>query len=531
MTNLQETHSKSDCQPILNDIAKIEWEKGQNTETSALIPSLQNIADFAQTTHSAVDEFYDSTEKIAELKFGKRTGEDEGGDRTKQTFEVYEWDLYISLFLPDPEKVPKVRCQNDSIHRVIDSGVSFAAGRSAETYEAAFLFIHKMWQEVREVHKETEHSFSVLVRAWQNEQTAKHISAEYDSKRPVSIASYPTGSIREVSFVTGDMARLREFATPDSIQQVENTQMQLFEDTPSILPPVTPLEIITPDEIPATTKSGAVSHTIRVFFEALMALEPHQTKADIMFTLGDFIQFLYPDGKFNRTNQLPHILDALKHLHYYATVPFDQGGGRIGHWRPVVVRTPLSSTPSNDDKIFLDVKLPPDAKQGMLIEKNIVRRVGKTSAPKFNAYFNAAWIIDKHGTANGKIIDPTIPDGKLDSEGSVIDENGNKLYTERGKIITDIYHPEAIATLPRKDNPKRTTYPILSNADLIASCFPNTTQKNPRVLLQRAKECWKELEAEGIVRIEKLPQGWRIMPSDRHVQLYRAMRKAQQRDR
>lgn len=398
---------------------------------------------------------------------------------------------------------------------------SFWIIHSIRSLEDGVLAIQDLWKIVNKKHKdEFFHPLIPIVRAYLQETTAQNISKEYDSKHPVAVIKNPLGSI-QVQFNGTETARLREFTTPKSIKQV---QTELSEST-SVLPNVLPLDIATPLGVEFKTRPGAVSHVLRIFFEALMALEPNQTQGNISFSLGDLISYLYPHGKFNRTNQLPYIINALDILHFYATVPFQQTNGNMGRWRPVVVRNVLDRTSKNNDLIFLDVRMPPDAKQGMLVEKQVMRMLGKKCAPHFSAYLSACAIWDKYGTANGKLIDPTRPIVNRNCEGYLVDQHGNELHSSNGKRIKNPYQSDAIHQLEREPNPSRTKYPILSSDDLIKACNLTNT-KNIRLALKRAKDYWTKLESGNIVRIERLPQGWRIMPSEKHMQAYRAMLKA-----
>ncbi|GEM_PF-1446143 len=395
-----------------------------------------------------------------------------------------------------------------------------------DSLEDGVVAIHELWKEVNKKHKgEFYHPLEPIVEAYLKETTAKHITAEYDRKHPAAILKSGTmGSIKDVNLSDTDtVARLREFATPKSITQVERLQLIDVEQAPqTVLPDVTCLEIASPLGITPKTRKGAVSHTLRIFYEALMALEPNQTQENISFTLGNLIDYLYPNGKFNRTNQLSYILDALGILHFYATVPYEIESGRIGKMRPVVVRNALDRNSKYDDKIFLNVRLPPDTIQGMLVEKQILRLLGQQSAPKFSAYLSSCTVFDKYGTVKGSIIDPTRPKVNRNTEGYIVDVDGNKLHKRGGKRIKNLYDSDAIAQLEREPNPNREKYPILSNSDLIKACNLQHL-RNQREALRRAKQYWEELENENIVRIERFREGWRIMPSESHVNTYRAV--------
>jgi len=396
--------------------------------------------------------------------------------------------------------------------------------------EDGIVAIHELWKTVNQTHKgKFYHPVEPVIAAYLEELTAKHISTKYDRIHPVAIIKSPLGSIKDVKTVDADentFAILREFTEVPNVKQGE--QLPLFDMPQSeetMLPDTMFLEFASPLGLTPKNKRGAVSHTLRIFFEALMALEPNENNQVISFTLGDLIQYLYPNGKFNRTNQLRYIIDALNTLHLYATIPYKISRDRYGKWRPVTVRNPVDQNNRYTDYIFLDVRLPPDTVQGMMIEKQRLRILGQTSAPKFSAYLSACFIFDKHGTRDGKIIDPTKPAIHHNNEGYLLDENGNELIDHNGRRMKNPYQNNAIKQLTREPNPNRTQYPILSNADLIKACnLQNFSQQG--VALIRSKKYWNELECEGIVKIEKHRTGWRIMPSEQHVQFYRAIGKS-----
>lgn len=444
-------------------------------------------------------------------------------------------DLEILLSQSPKEQEPdnwqmktSYRIRRCSIQHAIDKTPRIQV--EIATLEDGIVAIHELWNTVNKEHKgEFYHPIEPVIAAYLEELTAKHISAEYDRTHPAAIIKSPLGTVKDVSLVDIDKntaARLREFAEVQSVKQAE--QLPLFDMqqlNQTVLPDTMYLEIASPLGITPKNRKGAVSHTLRIFFEALMALEPNQTNEVISFSLGDLIQYLYPNQKFHRTNQLSYITNALNTLHFYATVPYEVSPGRIGKWRPVIVRNPIEQNSRNEDLIFLDVRLPPDVEQGMLVEKQKLRSLGQTSAPKFSAYLSACFIFDKYGTLNGTIIDPTIPTINRNTKGYLTDTNGNELIDHNGKRIKNAYKSNAISQLSRELNPHRTQYPTLQDADLIKACnLQNLSQHG--VALIRAKNYWKELENEGIVKIEIDKNGWRIMPSEQHINTYRAVVKS-----
>lgn len=393
--------------------------------------------------------------------------------------------------------------------------------------EDGIIAIHRLWSIVNDEYKgQFYHPLEPIIEAYLQETTAKHITQEYDQKHTVAILQRDTmGSIRNMpDWISRgeDIGQLRISTPAPKIGQIP-----LFE-TESVLPAVLPIEYIRLVEGTHSTKCGNVAMPIRLFFEAVMALEPKETRADIHFKLGDLLQYLNPDGKYNRTNHLAHVLRGLHSL-FYLRIPYrsdpDKSPTEVD-WIPVLPRTVPSEKSGNDASIILEVRLPPDAAGGMLVEKEILRLTGKKSSAKFNAYLTACWIFDKYGTYNGGIIDPTKPAERRDENGYLKTEDGQRIYGKRGNPIKDPYHKKARAILDRVDNEARDHYPTLSFDDLTRACYPAGFDRRKQATYQkRAFEAWEGLDTDGIVRIERLSQGWRIMPSESHIRRYRALRR------
>ena len=393
-------------------------------------------------------------------------------------------------------------------------------------------WLQKAWLRARKLNPTLPHPLGNVIKEWQQDQLAKPITKEYDTQYPVAVLKSPLGSIKEVNFLDSDAANLREFAPPERQEQTDQYLFDFASKTISILPAVMPLDVAHPLGVRENTRKGAVHHVIRVFFEALMALEPMQTEGNIVITLGDLISYLYPHGKFHRTNQLPYIINALDILHFYATVPYRTESGGTGRWRPVVVRNIIDASSRADDGIYMDVKLPPDATQGMMVEKQIMRHLGHESAPRFNAYLMACWLWDKFGTGKKGLIDPTKPVEIRDTTGDLLNAKGEKIFDKRGQPIQNPYHEEAITQLTRERNPAADRYPIVTFDDLILACKPSGYDpKRQKRELDRALKHWEQLATEGVVQIEKHSDGWRIMPGKSHIVRYRGLRKAAKKTR
>jgi len=197
----------------------------------------------------------------------------------------------FTLPIPDEDRVFSTEKENFQyaffFHTIGTTFLSTAAAPPRNLLES----LHQTWLRAREAEPTLKHPITPIVRAWIQEQTAKHITTDLDQKRSAAVLKHPLGSIRETTFCDVGDSRLREFATPERFEHTKALQLpfDLARETPSFLPPLMPLEVAHPLGVTPQTKSGAVSHTLRIFFEALMALDPSETQADLLFTLGDLI--------------------------------------------------------------------------------------------------------------------------------------------------------------------------------------------------------------------------------------------------
>ena len=346
---------------------------------------------------------------------------------------------------------------------------------------------------------------SMIVRAWQKDMTAVLATKQQDQKRPAAVLKYPMGSIRDVEWVDLDKGTLTRFEqghgeTPESYQMalprmqekliVRPVQNLLVHDRRHEIAQMFGIKT------PIKTKSGAVSPIVRISLEAILALGPGHRKERVKITLGDLVNFLNPDGKFHRTNQLPYIVQAIYGLNTLAAVKW-----RKGWWLPVVARSYPEMTSDRDFPIVLDVELPDNATQGPMALKEPLRMTGKRSLPQFNAYLSAVDVWDRYGTQGGRITDPTRP--------------------------VDYKQPGG----ERERDPKTDEYPIFSNLDLMTACYPNLNfesmpRNQKRAYLARAKAAWEKVKKRGYVEIEKVDNvGWRILPTEDHAATYRALKK------
>ena len=388
--------------------------------------------------------------------------------------------------------------------------------------------LHQFWVVCREQQPQLKHPLSAIVGAWLDDwtclQDSKHITLEFDKRRPVTILKQESmGSVRDLVFTRDEGGPVSSELLTRPAPKEKQLTFWTPDATDSLLPDILPFELY--QHGAATTKSAAVAMPVRLAFEALLQMEPGAYSERLHWKLGDLIDYLNPDGKFNWTNQLSYILDGLSAL-YWLRFPYTPNGEGEVDWIPFLPRAVPTHNSNRESRIIIEVSLPPDLiAQGMMVEKNVIRLLGKKSSARFNAYLTACWVFDHYGTVNGKIIDPTMPEERRNQRGELVDREDNPILNAQGKPVTNAKSAEAARKLDRTINPGKDKYPILNNYDLIRSCYPRgipTAQQ--REYLRRAKKAWTELESDGFVRIDRLDSGWRIMPSEQHVSRYRALK-------
>ena len=387
--------------------------------------------------------------------------------------------------------------------------------------------LHQFWVICRERKPELKHPLSAIVGAWLNDwiiqEDAKPITLEFDKRRPVAILKRESmGSIRDLVFTRDEGGPVSSELLTRPAPKEEQLSFLPRDAEESKLPKILPFELY--QQGAATTKSAAVAMPVRLAFEALIQMEPGTHSERLYWQLGDLIDYLNPDGKFNWTNQVGYILDGLSGL-YYLRFPYTPTGEGEVDWIPFMPRAVPNQNSTRDSRIIIEVSLPLDiSAHGMLVEKNVVRLLGKKSSARFNAYLTACWLFDRYGTVNGNIIDPTIPKERRNDRGELVDANGKPIVTSHGKPVKNVKNAEAARQLERTTNPAKDKYPLLDNYDLIRACYPKGVRReHRREYLRRAKKAWTELETTGFIRIERSESGWRIMPSEQHVSHYRAL--------
>ena len=408
-------------------------------------------------------------------------------------------------------------------------------------------WLQKAWEKAREDHPDLKipHPLSTIIRAWLQEQTAKHINREYDRRHPVAIIEKSVlGSIRDVVLDMEGAGNL-----PIITEQTPELQQLDIWESEDPLPSVLPWSRLLWDGISLQTKSGAVSHGVCVADEVFMELNTGEWEGRQRWELGTLLRALHPNLTekqltSNRKKYLTHVIKGIQETEKLGWKA--QMDGESGLYIPIKIRQRFMPTihSSDDFPIIFEIAIPAAGGAGyMMVEKDVIRRARKKSANQLNAVKTSYWLIDTHGTGKTKegiayIIDPTRPVEKRDADGYLIHpETLLRLHNSKGQPLRKITGPEAVRQLPRKKNrPQRNRYKELSPASRIKAVFPEgvpPTMSNSTAS-KRADMAFDDLADASYFEIEKSKDGsdrWRIMPSDSHVRRYRAIRHAKEKSK
>ena len=188
-----------------------------------------------------------------------------------------------------------------------------------------------------------------------------------------------------------------------------------------------------------------------------------------------------------------------------------------------------------EDRLAFLAQLPSGARVGPPVDRNMLRLLGKKSAPAYRGYLSLCFEWDYYGGRKGRLILPSRPEVRRDeATGALIDDEGKIII---GKVVRDKRgnervvgsvpakawnDPRALITGRREPNPAAIErYHRLYEADdLVQLCYPTNIYDNPstrRKMRQPAKKAIALIEAIGGCMIQRLGRNgnaWRIMPPD-----------------
>ena len=426
---------------------------------------------------------------------------------------------------------------------------------SLQWADAVLFQAHKAFLSAKKMGYEGKHPLTPVIIKLQDRMPKAKVESTsiYDARRPAAFLGFPRGNFTVEMFSDSSPGgSLKRFADdsllPQSIQTVlpgidRDRRKSVIRDPSKML-------LAHVAGVPTTTRKGAVSPEVRVCVEAITQVPPKERLIQVHVILGDLIDRLYPNG-FNWTNQAPTLIAAIMNIDNLR-VPFRNSSGRIQTgWAPVTLNTKELSR--RDDDVIFTVSLPEDATVGPMVEKKYVRLLGLISAPKWQAYFALCDLFHRHGLQKCKggfyLADPTKPVERRNADGYLLNTQGEVIYGTDGAPLTDPYHTDAVDQLDREPNPEGIDkYPIVPLGDFPKATFPgrvykSTTEKTE--YFNRAKNHFRELadlpskafgekkgkktepKAPHIIKIIEDPDsytdGWRFLPGESHIKVYRGV--------
>jgi len=423
------------------------------------------------------------------------------------------------------ERNPHSQIKVDRYHLLIT--LLFVSIQNGDIDENAPHWLYRLWAVVELEGDRVSHARWVVKRGkrgphpWRNmvEQWFDVHRPEVEAKK-YTTAIMPTalGSVLEVEYdpaFIGKGADRREVGMDTWAHEAR--QENLF-DAPEDRLPLRQLQI---KGIPPTDHQGQVSQRLRVFHEVYLATTGYDIHSNLLvkFDFDHFRKALYPDwtgGRFHTTNKdrLRQTIDDMRKA--YLLCP------RLGPFAPIMARTPVELLSRADDAVVFDVLFPVEAdlRRGGIIQTEHMRelgfRGGRGGEAKYRLYHALAQFWDRHGTVNGKITWPTRPKVRRNREGHLINPSGKPLLDRTGKPITAWRHGEHMKDRHGKPlyepNPKAfRVYPEISRVEL------------QKFIGQRWDVCaniLREMEADGIMVLHEMRDGYMIFPSVSHCQAY-----------
>lgn len=412
-----------------------------------------------------------------------------------------------------------------------DNLTHFKQTYNISNLEDGVVAVDSLWRTVNEKHKgEFKHPLAHIISEYMNDNIPK---IEPERRQDTAIA--PEGLRTTTrSNNTSELLDIGSLQT-GSREIQENLFPLKSETTETQIVPTLPLEIYEASGGKPYAPGRGAPIAQRIFFSALLAYPTDKRTGEIVelkTTLRDIKNWLYPKGDKNpHSDFINRLREALVKVHN------SRYHWERREWHIIGVDALPDETTQLDDPLPFTIKLPEGmpTKSGAMIDVNVLRHYGVTSAPKFRAWLRLAYIWDKAKIKNGGYrIYATIPKVKRDNEEYLLDVNdehilsGDIYKSQNGELKAKQgnekqkkwYHPQAIMIGGEKRNPLADKTPILSNTDMVNLFYDNesVSPSTFRRRLARSREFALEMEKDGHIIVEKDvkdpktgKKGWRIL--------------------
>ena len=390
--------------------------------------------------------------------------------------------------------------------------------RTGDTLARALLGAHRVWAGIDEDLR-GRHPAGLLVDAWQG----RAIDTEPE-RRTKGILAAPFVQRHKQPCLPGMTGRPAD-ALPGLLQQ---------KPSPAYLPGLEPEQREKPALLALFDAAGGASggrtgapSELIIFIEALLtvpvpARDGHLyriTSGDGQpFTIreiaGEWLQWKlkhYKPGHKYTGQALKRAMLRLRDL----DVPM----GNRGFYYPLMLEA-VEGWGLNHGIAFL-ARLPQGSGVGAFTDRNVLRILGKLSEPAYRAYLALCIEWNCYGSHNGRLLLPTRPIAKRDTQGRILDAQGRIITGADGVPVKSPYDRRAILTGDREPNPARNRYPEYWADDLVFLAFRNLAPPGStrRVQQMRARRAVELIEKVGGCTIERRGSNsnnglipWRPMP-------------------
>ena len=405
-----------------------------------------------------------------------------------------------------------------TLYRLSQDGIikwsSTPLGPATWWLETTIAELYKEWEEIPAADRPPS-PLTPIVRAWLN--------------RPVEVkperrlrAILPRDITNRTSLLPGFDAPVQPPTQPGLVK----TSAPAMAHLPGLVPdaPALPALLRLYDRVQgmAQGKKGAVPIPMRLFIEGCLSLPAgdrdgrlRQMRFTIREIAGEWLAWDLGSYRPSGASTGAALRTALGQLNQlYVDMP------NQGWYYPLLLEAVQGL--SLDSRVAILSRLPSGSGVGPPIDRQMLRKLGKLSAPAYRAFLYLACEWDRYGGHNGRLVRPTRPEVLRDPAGHVLDATGNVALEQGRRPATSPHHPQAVHTGGRELNPARSRYPEYDGDDLIALCYhiDGITKDHRRKYLTRAAKRLEYMESLGAVSIERLNPGWkqglpwRIMPPD-----------------
>ena len=380
--------------------------------------------------------------------------------------------------------------------------------------ETTIAELYEEWRKVPE-NERPPSPLSPIIRAWLNR--AEEVKPE---RRPRGILP------RDVANRTALLPGFDAPSQPPTQPGLVKTPAPAMAHLPGLVPdaPALPALLRLYDRVQGMKqgRKGAVPLPMRLFIEGCLSLPTgardgrlRQMRFTIREIAGEWLAWdlgSYRPSGASTGAALKTALGQLNQLHI--DMP------NQGWYYPLLLEAVQGL--NLDSQVAILSRLPSGSGVGPPIDRRMLRKLGKQSAPAYRALLYLACEWDRYGGRNGRLVRPTRPEVLRDPTGHVLEATGTVALEQDRRPATSPHHPLAVHTGGRELNPARSRYPGYEGDALIGLCYhiDGIPKDQRRKYLTRAVKTLEYMQSIGAVSIERMNPRWkhglpwRIMPPD-----------------